>query len=172
MPVNFYRNRFTWLAYLILALDGYFLNIIGPIIPFLKDELKLSYTINSLHYTASAIGILLVGLGGHFLINRVGIWQALWIGAIGMRLVLASILLASAGFLIFWKCDLILLSLLGLFVTGLGVVSLYPLIISLVIDAANGYSTQASSRATLASGTGILILPLVLGHLAETIGIR
>ncbi|HMD90834.1 MAG TPA: MFS transporter [Anaerolineaceae bacterium] len=358
MPVNFYRNRFTWLAYLFLALYGYFLNIIGPITPFLKDELKLSYTISSLHYTAFAIGILLVGLGGHFLIDRVGKWQVLWIGAIGMSLgailvmtgrnsiitiggsflmglvgslilatipaiisdqygelqsvalseanmicsliaisapllvglfarylnnwrlalgiaaicpiflwlgfrktispmpttsqvqnvqsegrlpglywlywlslflsvaiefcmiswsadylenglgmlivdasqavslflagmvlgrlvvsrlvqrfsagslVLASILLAGAGFLIFWKSGLILLSLIGLFVTGLGVASLYPLIISLAIDAANGYSTQASSRATLASGTGILILPLVLGYLADTIGIR
>jgi Major Facilitator Superfamily. len=83
---TFYRNRFTWLAYLILALYSYFLNIIGPITPFLKDELKLSYTISSLHYTAFAFGILLVGLVGHFLIERAGRWLSLWIGAIGLSL--------------------------------------------------------------------------------------
>ncbi len=358
MPGNFYRNRFTWLSYLILALYSYFLNIIGPITPFLKDELKLSYTISSLHYTAFAAGILMVGLVGHYVIERIGRWRSIWIGALGLslgafllmvgktpiitigasflmglvgslilatipavisdqygemraaalseanmicsliaisaplmvglfarnlnnwrfalgiaaispiflwivfgkiippkpvitqvtigrsesrlsglywlfwlslvlcvaiefcmiswsadylehglgmlkvdaaqavslffagmvigrlvgsrlvqrfsarNLVMGSILLASAGFLFFWKTHNILLGLSGLFITGLGVASLYPLIISLAIDAANGNSTQASARATLASGTGILILPLVLGHLADTAGIR
>ena len=71
------------------------------------------------------------------------------------NLVIASIVLASIRFLIFWKTYLVLWGLLGLFITGLGIASLYPLIISLAIDASNGYSTQASSRATLASGTGI-----------------
>jgi fucose permease len=355
---TFYRNRFTWLAYLILALYSYFLNIIGPITPFLKDELKLSYTISSLHYTAFAVGILLVGLVGHFLIERVGRWLSLWIGAIGLSLgavllivgrtpvitigasflmglvgslilatipaiisdqygemravalseanmicslftitaplmvglfarfsnnwrlalaiaaicpiflwlgfgkiippkpadkaetkvksaghlpgqywlfwfslvlavsiefcmiswsadylenglgmlkvdaaqavslffagmilgrlfgsrlvqrfsarmlVIASILLAGLGFLLFWQASSVLLGLSGLFITGLGVASLYPLIISLAMDAAGGNSTQASSRATLASGTAILILPLVLGRLADLAGIR
>ena len=57
---TFYRDRFTWLAYILLAFYGYFLNILGPITPFLKDELKLSYTVSSLHFTAFAVGILLV----------------------------------------------------------------------------------------------------------------
>jgi MFS family permease len=83
---TFQRNRFTWLAYLLLAFYGYFLNILGPITPFLKDELKLSYTVSSLHFTAFAIGMLLAGLGGHWLIERVGRGRALWIGASGMSL--------------------------------------------------------------------------------------
>ena len=33
----FIRNRLTWLAYLLLAFYGYFLNIFGPIPPFLKN---------------------------------------------------------------------------------------------------------------------------------------
>jgi fucose permease len=87
-------------------------------------------------------------------------------------LVIASILLAGLGFLLFWQASSVLLGLSGLFITGLGVASLYPLIISLAMDAAGGNSTQASSRATLASGTAILILPLVLGRLADLAGIR
>jgi len=81
MAQTFHRDRFTWLAYLLFAFYAYFLNILGPITPFLKTELTLSYTVSSLHFTAFAVGILLVGLGGHILIERVGRWQALWIGA-------------------------------------------------------------------------------------------
>jgi len=358
MAQTFNRNRLTWLAYLLLAFYGYFLNILGPITPFLKEELGLSYTVSSLHFTAFAVGILLVGLGGHLLIQHVGRWFSLWIGAVGMSLsaclllagktptitigasflmgligslilvivpsvlsdqhgelravalseanvvaslvstaaplmvgwfahfaggwrwalgiaaftpipmrlglgrvnalqaapaqedltrgkqplpilfwiywvaivlavavefcmiswsadylengigmlkvdaaqavslflaamivgrlagsrlvqhfsthkvVIGSILVASLGFLVYWNTSSIVLGLGGLFVTGLGVASLYPLILSFAIGAAKGQTVQASARATLASGTAILTLPLVLGRLADARGIR
>lgn len=357
MTQTFYRDRFTWLAYLLLAFYGYFLNVLGPITPFLKSELGLSYTVSSLHFTAFAVGILLIGLGGHLLIQRLGRWRSLWVGAVGMslsavllvvgqtavitigasflmglvgslilaivpaalseqhgerravalseanviaslvataapllvgwfahsiggwrlalglvaltpialyvglgkgispatastqadppsirqplpglfwiywvaivlavsvefcmiswsadylenvlgvlktdaaqavslffagmilgrmagsrlvqrfstpRLVTAAILVASLGFLIFWKPGSALMGLGGLFLTGLGVASLYPLILSLAIGASLNNPIQASARATLASGAAILTLPLVLGRLADAVGI-
>lgn len=357
MARTFYRDRFTWLAYLLLAFYGYFLNVLGPITPFLKDELGLSYTISSLHFTAFAVGILLIGLGGHLVIQRLGRWRSLWIGAAGISLgalvlligktplitvgasflmglvgslilaivpaalsdqhgergavalaeanviaslvataapllvgwfalwiggwraalgavafapvllylglgraatpatataskdpapagsplpgvfwlywvaivlavsvefcmifwsadylenvldlpkagaaqsvslflaamvlgrmaggrlvqrfpaskvVTASILVAGLGFLLFWRAGGVLLGLGGLLITGLGVASLYPLILSLAIGAAGGNTVQASARAALASGTAILALPLVLGRLADAVGI-
>ena len=362
------RNRFTWLAYLFMAFYGYFLNILGPITPFLKDELGLSYTVSSLHFTAFAVGILCVGLGGHHVIRRAGRWPSLWIGAGGMglsalllmagrtpaltigacfcmglvgslilavvpsvladqhgelraqaiteanvlaslvssaaplmvgwfahlagdwrpalgigacaplvmrlgfgqaisppfippaggerggsaagkdptrakqplpmrywiywvalvlsvavefcmifwsadylehelgmpkadaaqavslflaamivgrlagsrlvqrisprKMITASSLVAGAGFLVYWKAGSILAGVGGLFVTGLGVASLYPLILSLAMGAAGDNSVQAGARATLASGAAILSLPLVLGRLADAVGIR
>jgi MFS family permease len=84
MAQTFHRYRSTWLSYLLLAFYGYFINILGPITPFLKEELTLSYTVSSLHFTAFAVGILLAGLGGHILVRRVGRWHALWLGAFGM----------------------------------------------------------------------------------------
>ncbi|MBN1888603.1 MAG: MFS transporter [Thermoflexales bacterium] len=362
MAQTFHRDRFTWLAYLFLAFYGYLLNVLGPITPFLKDELDLSYTVSSLHFTAFAAGILLVGLGGHWLIQRIGRWRSLWIGALGMSLgalllvtgrtpvitigasflmgligslilvivpvalsdqhgelravalseanvistlaaataplmiglfarfsggwrmalgivaftplllywglgktpspttpagwaaaaaqpdqthtkqplpslfwvywlalVLAvsaefcmiswsadylenvlgmlkadaaqavslffagmilgrmagsrlvqrfptsqvisvSILLAGLGFMLFWKSGGVFLGLSGLFLTGLGIATLYPLILSLAIGTTSD-TVQASARATLASGTAILTLPLVLGRLADAVGI-
>ena len=83
-----------------------------------------------------------------------------------------SILIASIGFLVFWKTESVLAGLGGLFITGLGVANLYPLILSLTIGAADGNTVQASARATLASGTAILTLPLALGSLADAVGIR
>ena len=357
MAQTFYRDRFTWLAYLLLAFYGYFLNVLGPITPFLKGELGLSYTVSSLHFTAFAVGILLIGLGGHLVIQRLGRWRSLWVGAVGMslsavllvigqtpvitigasflmglvgslilaivpaalseqhgerravalseanvisslvataapllvgwfalsifgwrlalglvaltpialyfglgkglspattsaqadpppikqslprlfwiywvaivlavsiefcmiswsadylenalgmlkteaaqavslffagmilgrmagsrlvqrfsapRLVMAALLLASLGFLIFWKPGSVLMGLCGLFLTGLGVANLYPLILSLAIGASRNNPIQASARATLASGAAILTLPLVLGRLADAVGI-
>src|SRR6185295_19260084 len=88
LPVHptFHRDRFTWLVYLSLAYYAYFLNVLGPITPFLKEELHLSYTVSSFHFTAFAIGILLAGLGGHLLVQRIGRWRSLWVGVIGMSL--------------------------------------------------------------------------------------
>ena len=42
----------------------------------------------------------------------------------------------------------------------------------MAIGVAGGLSIQASARATLASGTAILLLPLVLGRLADAVGIH
>jgi fucose permease len=358
MQRTFHRDRFTWLLYLSIAIYGYFLNVLGPITPFLKDELDLNYTVSSFHFTAFAIGILLVGAGGHLVIERIGRQRSLWLGLFGMSLstllliagknpvitigasllmgsigslilaivpaalsdqhgdskavalseansfsslistaaplmvgwfagyaggwrlalaimacmpvfmfmalrkdtsenaasvqvdssqdkhslpalywvywtaivlgvsvefcmifwsadylekglgllkadaakavslflagmivgrfvgsrlvqrystgkvITASILTAGIGFLFFWLTENIWVGLLSLFITGLGVANFYPLILSQAINAAEGRTIQAGARATLASGTAILALPLALGSLADAVGIR
>jgi fucose permease len=358
MQRTFQRDRFTWLMYVSLAFYGYFLNVLGPITPFLKDELQLSYTVSSFHFTAFAIGILLIGLGGHWVIQRIGRERSLWLGLFGLSLsallllagrnpiltigacflmgligslilaiipaalsdqhgesrtvalseanmiaslfstcaplfvgwfahaagswrwalgviaftpilmflifgkasasaassgasdpiaanqslpklfwiywaaivlgvsvefcmiywsadyvqqvfgmikadaaqavslflaamilgrllgsrlvqrfstgavLMISIVMAAIGFLAFWKGESRWVGLSGLFITGLGVANLYPLLLSLTIGAANGNTVQAGARATLASGTAILALPLALGRLADAVGIR
>jgi fucose permease len=358
MQRAFHRDRFTWLAYLSLAFYGYFLNVLGPITPFLKDELQLTYTVSSFHFTAFAVGILLIGVAGHLLIHRIGKPRSLWLGLFGMSLsallllagkspivtigasflmgligslilaivpaalsdqhgemkavalseanviasllatsapllvgwfahsfgnwrwalgsmacipilmflglgkdssppvrsqvgegpqanqtlpslfwiywagivlavslefcmifwsadyleqvlglikadaaravslflggmilgrilgsrlvqrfstrsvVTASILIAGIGFLLFWRAEISFIGLSGLFITGLGVANLYPLILSLAISAAGENTVQAGARATLASGTAILALPLILGGFADAVGIR
>ena len=357
MHRTFHRDRFTWLAYLSLAFYGYFLNVLGPITPFLKEELQLTYTVSSFHFTAFAIGILLIGVGGHLVIQRLGSQRSLWIGLFGISIsalllltgrdpivtigasflmgligslilaiipsalsdqhgemkavalseanvtaslfattapllvgwfatsigwrwalgliafipifmflglgrnsspvtsskaaddnqanrplpmlfwlywvaivlgvsaefcmvfwsadymeqvlglikadaaraislflaamivgrilgsrlvqrfstravVTVSIVIAGIGFLLFWRAQNSLLGLSGLFITGLGIANLYPLILSLALNAAGENTVQAGARATLASGTAILALPLALGRLADAVGIR
>lgn len=352
----FHRDRFTWLAYFSLAFYGFFLNILGPITPFLKDELNLTYTISSLHFTAFAVGILLIGLGGQIAIQYIGRLRSLWIGAFGMsfcvlilligrspvitigasfgmglvgslilvivlsglsdqhgeqravaiseanviaslvsaaaplmvgwcanlpggwrlamgtvaftplllrfgfgksltipesqnqensaenqplpvrywvywsavvlavsvefcmifwgadyletnlgmlkanaaqavslflagmiigrltgsrlvqrfsthRVTISSILLAGCGFLMFWLTRSATIGMIGLFITGLGIASLYPLITALAIGSAPSNTVKASLRGTLASGAAVLLLPLILGSLADIFGI-
>ncbi len=358
MAQTFRRDRFTWLAYCLLAFYSYFINGLGPITPFLKDELGLSYTVSSLHFTAFAAGILGAGLGSPWLVRRVGRMSAVWIGTAGLSLgalflllgrtplltigasfvmgligslilaivpgalsdrhgdmravalseanvlssllgavvpllvgwfarslgqwrwalgialltpillwlwlgrdgasgektvpetrsgddrnlplrywvhwaalvlaiavefcmilwsadylehvlglqranaaqavslflgamiigrwagsrlvrrlsarllVTVTILVAGVGFLAFWRAESPLVGLSGLFLTGLGVASLYPLLLSLAIASARDKTVEASSRATLASGVAIMTLPLVLGRIADAVGIQ
>ncbi|RPI88131.1 MAG: MFS transporter [Chloroflexi bacterium] len=359
MSIPIIRNQHTWLSYLLLAFYGYVLNSLGSLTPFLMEDLNLSYTVSSLHFTAFAAGILLVGLVGHLLIVPLGGRRSLWFGAFGIslgalmllagrtpvitisaaflmgvigslilavvpsvlslqygeqravalseanvvaslasifaplmvgwfaaftgtwrsvlalavafpvllwlllrknvtkdfapeiksanpgrrsslpwiywdfwsmlllavavefcmvfwsanymetgfglektaaaqwvslfllgmilgrlagsrlvgrfsaqRLVFASLLLASAGFLLYWLARSPLLGVAGLFLTGLGVANLYPMLLSLAIGSAGEAADQASARATLASGFAILSLPLLLGRLADGMGIQ
>ena len=86
--------------------------------------------------------------------------------------VMVSITIAGVGFLLFWRAQILWIGLTGLFVTGLGIANLYPLILSLAINAAGENTVQAGARATLASGTAILALPLLLGRFADAVGIR
>lgn len=86
-------------------------------------------------------------------------------------LVLLSLIIAALGFALFWLGGLMWLSLIGLFLTGVGVASLYPLILSLALGT-TADAVQASARASLASGAAILILPLALGRIADAIGIQ
>ena len=109
------------------------------------------------------LAAMIVGrLGGSLLVQRFAV----------QKLVLAATLAAGVGFIVFWKAETILAGLTGLFITGLGVASMYPLILSIAMGASNGNSVQASARATLASGTAILLLPLILGRLADSFGIH
>ena len=45
-PTSFTRDRFTWLAYLALAYFAYVQATLGPLMPFLRDELGMSYTVS------------------------------------------------------------------------------------------------------------------------------
>jgi len=87
------------------------------------------------------------------------------------RLVRGSILTAVCGFLLFWLAAPAALVLAGLLLTGLGVACLYPMLQSLALRASPGQSVQASARTTLASGVAILAAPLLLGSLADALGI-
>ena len=85
-PASFTRDRLTWLAYLMLAYYAYVPGIFGPVMPFLRSELNLSYTLGGLHLTAFSAGMILTGLFGSALSRRWGRGAVLWGGAVGIAL--------------------------------------------------------------------------------------
>ena len=88
------------------------------------------------------------------------------------RLLVAQLAVTLAGFLIYWSFSQPLLAIGGLFVLGLGVSLLFPLTVGLAIGAAGAASDAASARATIAFGIALLVMPVLLGSLADRIGLR
>ncbi len=90
----------------------------------------------------------------------------------GAILLLVTLCVAFAGFPLFWLSAVPALSLIGLFVVGLGVGSIYPLAIALGVAAAPGRTDTATARLGLAGGGAILTAPFVLGAFADRVGIE
>jgi len=154
------RDRFTWLVYLLLAFYAYFLNVLGPITPFLKDELHLSYTASSLHFTAFAAGLLLIGLMGQTVIRRLGETRALWAGAIGIS-VSSLILVAGRS---------VLVTIAASFCMGL-VGSLILATVPLVLSRHHGHlRSVAIAEANVAASLASTAAPLMVGLAARVPG--
>ena len=160
MSSTFHRVRFTWLAYLMLAFFAYYLNILGPIAPFLKDELGLDYTVSSLHYTAFALGFLVVGLGGHLVIRRIGRGRALWMGAAGL----------SGGALLLVSGRSPFITIGAAFVMGLVGSLILTIIPSALSDQHGEQRAVALSEANVVSSLLSTAAPLLVGWLAAGAG--
>lgn len=83
------------------------------------------------------------------------------------HLLLGAVLVASIGFPLFWVGVFIQVRLLGLFIMGLGIANLYPLISSSAIGLMPGRSEVASARLSLGVGLALISVPLLLGWIAD-----
>jgi predicted MFS family arabinose efflux permease len=104
----FVRDRFTWLAYLMLAYYAYAQATLGPLMPFLRTELDLNYTVAGLHISAFALGMILAGLLGDRWAQRRGRRFVFWAGGAGM----------AVGALILAVSHHVTLTILGALVMG------------------------------------------------------
>jgi fucose permease len=88
------RDAVTWYCYLLLGFLNFALTIQGNVLPFLMSGLGLSYGTASLHSSAIAAGMIVVGLAGDRLARRLG-------RGLGMRLatfgVILGLLLVAFG---------------------------------------------------------------------------
>lgn len=107
---------------------------------------------------------------------------AMFIGrAIGSRLtrnwstiplLLVALGITLVGFLIFWLSPVAVFNVIGLFVSGLGIANLYPLTLSVAVGAAGELTNEASAHASLGVGTALLVIPLILGRIADAVGLQ
>jgi len=87
------------------------------------------------------------------------------------RLLYLSLALTVPGLALYWGAGAAALSVIGLFVVGLGTALLYPLTLGIAIGSVGPLGDAASTRASLASGAAILIMPAALGALADHVGL-
>src|SRR5579863_5193584 len=105
------RTPLTWYAYL---LSGYFTFIIslqGNIIPFLRDELQLSYAAVSLHPSALAAGMMGTGLFTERVVAAIGRRWTCHIGVAGC--VGGLLVICAAGNAVFSVAGCALVGLTG-----------------------------------------------------------
>ncbi len=90
----------------------------------------------------------------------------------GLPLLFSALGLTLVGLPLFWLSRIPALNILGLFITGLGIANQYPLTMSIAVGIAGEKTNQASARITLAVGIALLSAPLVLGRLADGLGLQ
>lgn len=87
------------------------------------------------------------------------------------RALYLSVVITVPAFLLFWGAPSLPLAVFGLFAVGLGCALQYPLTLTKAIVTAGPFGELATARASLGSGLSILIIPWVIGALADHTGL-
>ncbi len=120
--------------------------------------------------TASAATLAIVALGSGMAVGR-------WYGAIVLKKLkldqqlITIIILQFIGFGIFWFSHSLIVSLVTLFVTGLGISMQFALSSLRLIGFSDKRPDLAIGISSLAAGSGIALAPFMLGVLGDSFGI-
>ena len=104
---NLARGGATWYSWLLVGSYVYALSVQGNALPFLQAEFGLSYRAVSLHSSAIAAGIILVGLFGERVIRRIGRRASLRLAAGGLAAGSVLLCLSPAPWASIASCFLI-----------------------------------------------------------------
>lgn len=157
-PSSFARTPSTWLAYLLV---GYFMYVqasLGPVLPFLREDLSLGYGAAGLHFGAFALGVLFVGLLADRPARLFGRRATLWGGAVGM----------SAGVGALAAANGIVASLLATLVTGFCGSFLLMSAQAALSDLHGEWRAAAFSEANVVAGTTAILAPILVGVFSRT----
>lgn len=147
------RGPATWYAWLLIGAYIYFLSVQGNIVPFLQNEFALSYRAVSLHSSAIAAGIILVGLLGERVTRRIGRGQSLWLGVAGLAGGGTLLCLSPSPWASIASCFL-----LGFF--GTFIPAVVP---ALLADIHGERRAEAYAGQSIVAYTGGLAAPLITG---------
>ena len=120
--------------------------------------------------TASATTLAIVALGSGMAVGR-------WYGAIVLKKLkldqqlITIIILQFIGFAIFWFSHSLIISLVTLFITGLGISMQFALSSLRLIGFSDKRPDLAIGISSLAAGSGIALAPFMLGVLGDQMGI-
>ena len=149
----FVRDRFTWLAYLMLAYYAYSQAALGPLMPFLRAELDLNYTVAGLHISAFALGMILAGLLGDRWAQRRGRRFVFWAGGAGM----------AAGALILTVSHHVVLTIIGALVMGWLGTYLLVMIQATLSDRHGEQRAIALTESNVAASISAALAPVFIG---------
>lgn len=138
-----------------LAYFAYLQAVIGPAMPFLRDDLSLSYTVGGLHVTAMALGMVLAALLVDSLVSRLGRGTVFWGGGVGM----------AAGGLVLIIARTPVFSILGSFTMGLLGTCLLATVQSSLTDHHGPLRAIALTESNVGASLSAGLSPLCVGGL-------
>ncbi len=154
----FRRDPLTWLVYLLLACYAFVQAGLGPAMPFLRDEFRLSYTVGGLHPSALAAGTVVMGVVADRIIRRWGRQRSMWGGALGIALGALLLVLGRA----------IWVTLPATLLMGLAGSLVLVLIQSVLADHHGPHRTIALTESNIAASASATLAPLAIGTLAAS----
>ena len=141
------------------GLVGYFAFMetsLGPAMPFLRGELGLGYAAASLHFSAFALGGVLIGFLGDRVLGRWGRRAGLWGGAAGM----------AAGALCLISSPTVLGTVPAAFAMGLCGALLLVTAEALLSDRHGEWGAVAQSESNVTASACAMTAPLLVGAFA------
>jgi MFS family permease len=150
--VLFQRDQLTWVAYLLLGWFSYLQAAPGLVMPYLRDELGLSYSIGGLHVAAFAAGSLIAGIVSGRLEVAIGRRMLLWSGAALMGAGTVGLTAGRAAEV----------TIASVFVMGFGAGLLIVAIQALLADRHGERRAVALTEANVAASVGYVVLIVAL----------
>jgi fucose permease len=156
------RGHATWLLYGVFSSMAFLLNGLGAVLPPLQKELHVSRGQVAFYPSLFAVGLVVVGLVGGRLVNRIG-------RAIAVRLAIAVMM--AGGLLIAAPAQVV--TLFGALLVGLGSALLIQLVPAILAAAQSQAPAAAIGEANgLASAASVLAPLAVAAALAAGLGWR
>ena len=155
-PERFVRHPVTWATYALVGYFAYLETVLGPLMPFLRAERGFSYTVASLHFSAFALGAVLVGFFGDRVTGRWGRRASLWGGGAGM----------AAGALLLAASPVTPGTILGVLLMGTSGGMLIITTQAVLADKHGGWSAVAITESNVAASACAILASLAVGVFA------
>jgi MFS family permease len=162
MTSTYARDRTTWLAYLVLLHYSYFFVSLGAVLPYLRRELDMGYSVGSVHLSAFAGGVLLSALAARRVERARGRTLLVGVGLLGLSGAALGITLGHVVWLTL-ACAL-----------GMGAFGGWSLVgaQAALADGHPEHRAVALSEANVAASLGAMVLPLAVGAAQAVVGWR
>src|SRR3712207_6316197 len=131
---------------------------LGPVLPFLREDLSLGYGTAGLHFGAFALGVLFTGLLGDRPVRLLGRRRTLWVGAVGMAAGVVGLAVANGA----------LASLSATLIAGFCGSLLLMSAQAALSDLHGEWRAAAISEANVAAGATAILAPLLVGAFSRT----
>jgi MFS family permease len=139
--------------YFMLASYAFFQAAPGPIMPFLGDELGLTYTVRGFHFSAFASGLVIAGLIGDQIATMLTRQRTFWLGGV--------VMMAGAVLLITGQTAIITIT--AMFLMGLFGSLILVVVQATLADHHGSQRATALTEANVVASMGASVSPLIIG---------